>query len=385
MQKVYLDVTNLMELNFLTGIQRVVREVVIRLQECPGIELCLLREAPGRTAYCPVTAQEFRCHLAGGDCACGLGPVLEPADLETGAIWYDVDAVWGARLKRAWLYPLLKQHGVRVITFVHDVIPVTEPQYCHMDTVCQFMDYVGAVLNYAAAVFVSTQATKRVIQELQIQLHAPRCPLYVTGLGADFSAQSAEKQPVSPEVQRFVEGKRYVLLVSTLEPRKNHTVLLDAFDAGLFEEGMALVFAGRRGWNVETLCGRIAAHPQKGRLFAHFEGENDATIDYLYRHAFVAAYPSFDEGFGLPVIEALSRGTPVVSSDCAVLREVGGDCCLYCSPRDPEAWRRTFHDLAQQPERYERLKSKQKMFRVPTWDTAVHNMETLLCDMATLQ
>lgn len=371
-----------MEVQFLTGIQRVVREVVLRLNGTERLDLCLLRAVPEQKTFQVVKMPEFCRHLQNKGDKVGIATALAPEHLEAGAILYEMDAVWGAAFKRSWLYPILAEQGVRIIPFVHDVIPITDPQYCHMDTVVQFMDYLGAVLNYADRIFVSTQATQKAVEQLQARLNARRVPVCVTGLGADFAEEQGQTEAVDPEVRSFVDGKRYVLLVGTLEPRKNHKLLLDAFDRTLFQENLALVFAGRCGWNVEALERRIAGHSQKGRLFEHFQGKNDATIDYLYRHAFLAAYPSFNEGYGLPIVEALSRGTPVLASNCEVLREVGGGACRYASPTDAAEWIREIRRLAGDPVKYDAQRKKAEEFCIPTWERAVERMRTLLLEKA---
>lgn len=375
---VYLDVSNLLEQTFLTGIQRVVREVAVRLLHTPGLQIKLLRNQQKKLCFEVIPETVFREALAGRLPGKNVQfPALTPEQLIPGSVFYDIDAVWGSQPQRAWLYPLLRKQGVMIATFVHDIIPITEPQYCYPNTVCQFMNYTGAVLSCADSIFVSTQATANAVHSLQRQVESPATPIAVTGLGADFAPTAAQGN-ISQDVKQAVDGKPYVLLVSTLEPRKNHTVLLDAFEHGLFDAGMVLVFAGRIGWGVEELEKRIQSHPQRGKQFFHFSGQNDATIDYLYRHAFVTAYPSFNEGFGLPVIESLERGVPVVASDRAVLREVGRNDCLYCDPDNPGEWAELFARLLHNPEEMAAWRQRLKDFQAPTWDEAAANMAEAL-------
>lgn len=375
---VYLDVSNLLEQTFLTGIQRVVREVAVRLLHISDLQVKLLRIQPQSGCFEVIPESTFRSALAGQLPQQDTRfPILTPAQLVPGSIFYDIDAVWGSRPQRSWLYPMLRQRGVMIATFVHDLIPINEPQYCYPDTVCQFMNYTGAVLRWADGIFVSTQATANVVRALQRQVGSPEIPISVTGLGADF-APAALQGEISPDVIRMVSGKPYVLLVSTLEPRKNHRVLLDAFEQGVFDTGMLLVFAGRVGWGIADLQKRIQTHPLLGKQLFHFSGQNDATIDYLYRHAFLTAYPSFDEGFGLPIIESLERGVPVVASRRAVLEEVGKDYCMYCDPDSPAEWADLFSRLLNHPEEITAWRSRLREFQAPTWDHATDNMASAL-------
>lgn len=375
---VYLDVSNLLEQTFLTGIQRVVREVAVRLLHADDLQVQLLRIQPQTGSFEIIPESVFLSALNGRLPGKNTHfSTLTPAQMVPGSVFYDIDAVWGSRPQRSWLYPALRQRGVLIATFVHDIIPINEPQYCYPDTVCQFMNYTGAVLSWADGIFVSTQATAHVVQALQDRVGSPAIPISVTGLGADF-AKTATKGEVSPDVMRQVRGKPYILLVSTLEPRKNHRVLLDAFEQGVFDTGALLVFAGRVGWGVEDLQKRIRSHPLLGKQLFHFSGQNDATIDYLYRHAFLTAYPSFDEGFGLPIIESLERGVPVVASRRAVLEEVGKEYCMYCDPDSPAEWAELFSRLLRNPAEITAWRNRLREFHAPTWDHATDNMASAL-------
>ncbi len=139
---------------------------------------------------------------------------------------------------------------------------------------------------------------------------------------------------------------RYVLHVGTIEPRKNLAVLLDAWRR-LLERGAEpppLVLCGRFGWKTQELEGEISAATDEGWLH-HFGYLAEEEVAALYRHALVVVLPSIYEGFGLPAVEAMSVGAPLVASDIPVLREVGGDAAVYVPPREPEAWADALADL----------------------------------------
>lgn len=378
-QIVYMDVSNLLEQDFLTGIQRVVREVALRLCRHPRLEIRFLCLDAHTQQFFTISDDDFRRALTSRPHKPFRRCPVSLSLLGPGSIFYDIDAVWGSQPHRAWLYPALKKQGLQIVTFVHDIIPITDPQYCYPNTVCQFMNYAGAVLKHADAIFVSTQATLQEIRNLQKQLKSPEIPLYITGLGADFSDPA--HGTVADDVVQKLKDHPYVLLVSTLEPRKNHALLLDAFDQGLYDEGLCLVFAGRFGWGVDDLKQRLQSHPQFGRQLFHFSGLNDATINHLYRHAFLTAYPSFNEGFGLPIIESLERGTPAIVSDREVLKEVGKDFCLYCDPRSPTEWADQFRKLLHDPAQLNHLREQLSAFSAPTWDEATDRMAGYLLQL----
>jgi glycosyltransferase involved in cell wall biosynthesis len=132
----------------------------------------------------------------------------------------------------------------------------------------------------------------------------------------------------------------YVLFVGTLEPRKNVTLLIEAFAELRRHLDAQLLIVGARGWLDEPI---FAAHARSGvgnaARFLGSLGEEDLAV--LYSHAGVFVLPSLYEGFGLPVLEAMACGTPVVCSNAGPLPEVAGDAALLLKPEDPRVWAAT--------------------------------------------
>ncbi len=141
----------------------------------------------------------------------------------------------------------------------------------------------------------------------------------------------------------------YVLHVGTLEPRKNLPTLLAAVRL-LHRRGRAvpLVLAGRYGWMSEELRREVERAAAEGWLVHHGYVTPEHLLA-LYRRAAAAAVPSFYEGFGLPALEAMGAGAPVVLSEIPVLREVAGDAALYADPRRVESWADRLGELLADP------------------------------------
>jgi glycosyltransferase involved in cell wall biosynthesis len=127
-----------------------------------------------------------------------------------------------------------------------------------------------------------------------------------------------------------------ILIVGTIEPRKNHTCLLDAMEFvwPIIPEAQ-LVIAGRIGWKSDDIVSRIRQAEGKSNV-TFVEAPSDEVLQDLFEEADVFVYPSLYEGFGLPVLEAMARGIPVVASDISALRETGGDAARYAACDDPE-------------------------------------------------
>ena len=331
--KIYIDVSVLTLATFVTGIQRVTREITIRLIEKEQENVVLLH----------YNARENIYHRINNDAFCqyyryGKGVKnkmitrerIELSEMTEGDVFFDLDAAWMCRVKRSWLLPILKKQGVRIVAHIYDIISITHPQYCLERGVYNFMDFIGAHLQYADDIIVNAQATvdelQRLTQRLRISL--PTC--HVVPLGADFAKQEIITEDQVPKnVVEAVQNRPYILMVGTIEPRKNHKLLLEAYDKGLKEMGYNIIMAGYMGWNMEGFEQKLESHPDYVKMIFHFTGLDDKAIAFLYQHAKFLAFCSYTEGFGLPIIEAIQRGTPVLAADVPVLREVGGDYCVW--------------------------------------------------------
>jgi glycosyltransferase involved in cell wall biosynthesis len=142
-----------------------------------------------------------------------------------------------------------------------------------------------------------------------------------------------------------LRADRYVLSVGTLEPRKNHARLVRAFDAlAATRPDLRLVLAGARGWKSGAVDSAIAAAGARARIHV-LGGVSADDLAALYSGATAFAYPSLYEGFGLPVLEAMAAGAPVLTSTVSSLPEVAGDAALLVDPDDSDAMAGAMHEL----------------------------------------
>jgi glycosyltransferase involved in cell wall biosynthesis len=126
---------------------------------------------------------------------------------------------------------------------------------------------------------------------------------------------------------------KYVLFVGTLQPRKNITKLIEAFSLISGKEDLQLVIVGRKGWMFEEILSAPQKYSVENKI-KFLENINNEELRILYKHALCLVLPSLYEGFGLPVLEAMQEGCPVIASNVSSLPEAGGDACLYINPNN---------------------------------------------------
>lgn len=367
--KIYTDVSNLMHVNFVSGIQRVVREVAARLAAHSELELVLLEYEESEDKFGILSLSAFLAYFRDGSGdreGIRTGLRLRPQEFSHGSIFLEMDSVWHSRCNRMILYPELKARGVKIAIFFQDLIPVMWPKYAAEETVCAFLGYMTAGVTYADLFISSTRTNIEYLHDFMRGIGAENpAPCAVSWLGTDFR-KPKEYKP-GKRLEEIALGGKFLLMVGTVEPRKNHGLVLDAMDHGLFSQGWQLVIAGRQGWNVQETAKRIRSHGRLGSRLHWIEDASDGDIEFLYRNCRFVVFPSFTEGFGLPVVEACGRGVPVLSSDHPVLREVGGEYCRYFSAEDFTSLIRTLEEADREPA-YGQMRESLRGYRAVGWD-----------------
>jgi len=222
-----------------------------------------------------------------------------------------------------------------VVVTIHDMTFFTHPEYHERSKVPFFTRAIKRAATKASCLIAVSDFTAREIDHFL----SPSVPVVVAPHGVDLERFSPDVVPS----RRF--GAPYVLFVGTLEPRKGIDVLLRAFDTiGRVDAGVELVIAGQSGWRVDNVVDRIDQHPFVSRI--HRIGYvSDDELAPLIRGARVVAYPSRGEGFGLPVLEALACGAPVVTSKDTVMADVAGTAATLVPVGDSKQLARSLLDV----------------------------------------
>jgi alpha-1,2-rhamnosyltransferase len=236
----------------------------------------------------------------------------------------------------------LKRDGVGIVAVIYDLIPLSHPQFYDTRLVQVFSEWFDWLTRTADG-FMAISATVRdqVRAELQRRIGAAQVEqrwFDYFHLGSELDLHSADATVEPRLAQLFATPQPLFLMVSTIEPRKNHAYLLDAFERAWANGSQArLCIAGRIGWKCEALLARVRGHAELNRRLFMFNDLSDTSLEHAYAHASALVFPSFVEGFGLPLVEAMQRGLPAMGSDIAVFREIGGEFMAYFDLQDPQS------------------------------------------------
>ena len=230
--------------------------------------------------------------------------------------------------------PLVGRSGKYVVT-VHDVIPLILPETFTLRHRLVVRLALARVRRKADLVVVPSHAVKR---DVVRRVGLPEDRVVVTHEGCEPRFRPVRSAAAWRDVAtRYGLPPRYVLAVGTLEPRKNLTTLLEAFARlrrqGEVDADLRLVLAGARGWLDEPIFATVRSLGLEDAV--RFTGfVDDADLPAVYSGAALFVFPSLHEGFGLPLLEAMACGVPVVTSNISSMPEVAGDAAVLVDPRD---------------------------------------------------
>jgi glycosyltransferase involved in cell wall biosynthesis len=294
-------------------------------------------------------------------------------------------ARWGADVLLAALTIGPARGDVPFVSTVHDLTPLTHPEWHAARTLIGFVPLWERTVERAARFVCVSETTARDLVARYPET-APRVRVAPNGVDAAFFTPA---RPGSPDAvqrtrQRYAAGRPYILYLGTLEPRKNVEALVAACERlwGRRRSRPDLVLAGGAGWKTAGLHRRIARSAYRDKIHVTGYAARDAARE-LYRGAEAFAYPSLAEGFGLPVLEAMACGIPVVASTADALLEVGGDAALYAPPRSPDELARQLERALEDADLRARLREAGPLRAARfTWDDAAEQTALAIAEAA---
>lgn len=251
--------------------------------------------------------------------------------------------------------------GLRPVYFLHDLIPITHAQYCTPHATARHRGRVTGALKSAAGIVVNSRATARDLEAFARNEALPLPPLVVAPLGIAEIGKAA----------KGVTGDRpYFLCLGTIEERKNHLLLLEAWRRLIVQSGVdtpRLVIIGQWGAKFAAVREMLKRHAALRRYVTLITRCDDGEVRRWIAGAQALLMPTLAEGFGLPVAEALAIGTPVIASDLPCFREHGQNIPLLLDPHDPAAWTQAIASFSDAGGERQRQLQSMKHYRPPLW------------------
>ena len=330
-KQLFVDVSELVNHDAKTGIQRVTRSILLELLLNPPFQY---RVEP---VYATVNSQGYL--YARSFTARFLNFPHEflhdePIEAQLGDVFLGLDLQPSVISAQTSYLNMLYRRGIKVHFVVYDLLPVKLPDCFPKGAEDLYANWLKTITMFDKVVCIS-QSVFADLVNWQVRFGEKRYrPFQATSfkLGSDIdkSSPTLGLPKDSEKILSQIRCRKTFLTVGTLEPRKAHSLVLDAFEI-LWDQGVEinLIIVGKQGWLVENLIHRLNKHPKLGTHLFWLKGISDEFLEKLYSESAALIAASEDEGFGLPIIEAAQHRLPIIARDIPVFREVAGEHAYY--------------------------------------------------------
>ena len=267
----------------------------------------------------------------------------------------------------------LRHRGVRLVSMVHDLIPITHSEYCRPGETARHYVRITNILKLSSAIITNSQATLTELDKTARRLNL--------AMPSACAAQLASGLPNAKIADRPLAAP-YFVIFGTIEARKNHLLLLQIWPRLIAQLGDAaprLVIIGQRGWECENVVDLLERCLPLQTVILELPACGDAEIVTWLHHAQALLFPSFIEGYGMPMVEALTLGVPVIASDLAVFREIAGEIPEYVDSIDAIKWLTLIaaYTDTNHPLRLAQL-TRIRQFQAPNWAQHFSKVDAVL-------
>ena len=274
-------------------------------------------------------------------------------------------------------YPrVIKEMRVKPIFMVHDLIPIQYPEYGRVGEKERHIRRMNCVLDTATAIVTNSQVT---LNELRVYSDAHNKPM-PNSIAALLGTLVLAKQQCDAPLK-----VPYFVILGTIEGRKNHLLLLNIWRNlvdTLSDETPRLVIIGQRGWECENVIDLLDRCDKLKNYVIEIPRCSDEMLSAYLHHARALLFPSFVEGYGMPLAEALSMGIPVIVSDLGVFREIAGEIPEYIDSLDGKRWKELILEYARpnSSKRQDQIK-RIKDLVLPSWENHFNQVDDLITFM----
>lgn len=277
--------------------------------------------------------------------------------------------IWGEWADQKYidaLFDMCISDRVDVFHVSNDIIPILLPHFSGHSTVPQ-LSYVKKIFPVCSGIFSISSSTGKDLKEWlkKEKLNIPLIKVF--RLGDDFKSDSVEA-PKSKKSKEFIKNP-FIICVGTIEARKNHTLLYYTYKLAKSRKVTLpkLIIIGRRGWKTENIYDFITEDPEVKNDILVLENVSDEELSWFYKHATFTIYPSFYEGWGLPIAESLANQTPCIASGTSSMQEIAGDLVDYFNPASTDECLSAIL-RASRPEYLKKIKMRAERYRLARWD-----------------
>jgi glycosyltransferase involved in cell wall biosynthesis len=259
-----------------------------------------------------------------------LKNLLFPAPPQNGVFFHTTQFPFASMFR--WLEP---SPGMKAVFFIHDLLPQKSPHFFTTKQKDWHRRALEILARHGSGAIVNGLEVKNDLQDFLTKSNRPDLPILVAPIPAD----PTFSEPSAPDPH--LAARPYFVICGTIEPRKNHLLLLNLWRDLVHQDGPhapKLVIIGKRGWKNEKTREMLEHDTAILSHVVEISGLSTPAMKHFVAHARALLVPSFAEGYCLPMVEALALGTPVIASDIAVFREIGKQRCVYRNPTDSQGW-----------------------------------------------
>lgn len=336
-RQLFVDVSELVNNDHKTGIQRVTRSILNELIKTSFKNIKVIPVYATNANHGYYYAYEFLRSVGGQ----GYGDD-DLIEYQAGDIFLGLDLQHGTTIAQEKQLELMNRDGVKIYFVVYDLLPIQFPQFWPQEHKVNQVHskWIKTISRYNGAICISRTVANELSDWLMKNVNSTqKFDIKWFHLGADiYNSIPTTGMPTNSENElENIRARPSFLMVGTLEPRKAHNYVLDEFNK-LWERGADcnLIIVGKKGWLSENITDQIESHKEFNKRLIWLESITDEYLEKIYSASSCLIAASYGEGFGLPLIEAAQKGLPVIARDIPVFHEVAGEYATYFSGESAE-------------------------------------------------
>lgn len=273
----------------------------------------------------------------------------------------------------------IKQHlNCKMLFFIHDIIPIDYPEYVAANGDIIHKKRINNVSLVADRVIVNSRYTRD-----RVESYLSKCGYRVPDIDILYIGADTHFKDIVSCDANILDGKKYFVSVGTIEPRKNHIMLFNIWRRWIEERDDApyLVLIGKRGWEIKTVTNMLDLSPALRSRVVELSGLSDQDMVSILKGSQGLLFPTFVEGWGMPLAESLSLGVGAVCSDIDVFKECGQNLATYIDPLDAKSWYDELVKINLSKDIQNEMRAKAAQYVSPDWADHYSQLSVIVDDI----